>query len=306
MFISNTMERVDAEGDVCWALRIEGKLETYGRHGRLANRKLSHYFDAVLVEVQMREGEPEVIEWRNSPTQPESDGFEVRRRGIPFSPAVKIILQLANQPERFKVAQPLAQTLGLEYGTRPEVILAVWQYIKLHKLQESEEKKNVLNDDAFKRAFGVEQMTFGEIPEVITPHLLPLDPIVIDYQLDLVHGGGLVVHDVEVELEDPSKSARPAFTANGVALQREMGLVDQKMAECVSAIKTSMASTRILDAFAKDPVACTSQLLAKQSADYEVVVGDVSISPEDLNRAALFDTDDTAQAVQIMLQSMKL
>lgn len=312
IFVSNTTEDVQLDsGETVpsWILRVEGKLETYGRHGRLANRKLSHYFQSMHVEFEPAAGgEKELVEWSNGPGVLESDGFELRRQGIPGSRRVTIILRLANSPETFRLAPGLATVLAMETGSRPEVILALWQYIKLHKLQESDDKKQILNDRALTDLFGTERMTFSELPEVIQPHLLPLEPIVIEYDLVLDGSGGdLVVQDVEVELEDPNK-ARPPVSPAIASLQREIGMADQRMAECIGALRTAQATTKILESFAQDPIACAQQLVARQTADLEMVVGegDLSVNREDLNRAAAFDGDDIDGAIASLLSSTHL
>jgi len=307
LFISNGVEEVrldSGEAALSWILRIEGKLETYGRHGRLANRKLSHYFTSVLVEFEQRAGEPEVVEWNSTGKVGESDGFELRRQGLPASKQVRLVLRLANVPERYKLSPGLATVLALATASRPECVLALWQYIKLHKLQESDEKKQVLNDKALTSLFGVEKMSFSELPDVIQPHLLPLDPIEILYELDLEQtGSSLLVQDVEVEVEDPNRT-RPPPSATIAALQRELGMLEQRLAECVGALRTACSTVRVLEAFAGDPVGCAGQLVARQTADLETVVGQgVSIVREDLNRAATFDGDDTDAALSALLSS---
>lgn len=312
IFVSNTTEDVQLEsGETVpsWILRVEGKLETYGRHGRLANRKLSHYFQSMHIEFEPAGGgEKELVEWSNGPGVPESDGFELRRQGVPGSRRVTIVLRLAASPETFRLAPGLATVLALETGSRPEVVLALWQYIKLHKLQESDEKKQILNDRALTELFGTDRMTFSELPDLVQPHLLPLEPVVIDYDLVLDGSGGdLLVQDVEVELEDPNKT-RPPVAPAIAALQREIGMAEQRLSECVGALRTAQATARVLEAMARDPVACAAQLMARQTADLEVVVGEgeVAVGREELNRASVFDGDDIDGAIASLLAGTHL
>jgi len=308
LFISNSVEEVEVDGETIpgWCLRIEGKLETYGRHGRLASRKLSHYFHSLHVEFEQKENEPkELVEWINGPNATETDGWEIRRSGLPFNKKVIIVLRFSDMPTRFKLSEGLANVLSMQTGNKPEVILALWQYIKLHKLQESDEKKQILNDAALKSLFRCDKMAFSDLPNVIHQHLLPLDPVHIEYDLDLEHGG-LIIQDVEVELEDPSKS-RPAATPSIAAIQREIGLIDQRISECVSAMKTAQSAARVLQSFAKDPITCANTLISRQIADLEMVVGeDLSIVREDLNKASAFDGEDIDQAVTSFLQTMRI
>ncbi len=310
LFVSNTVESVQLDsGEPLpgWALRIEGKLETYGRHGRLANRKLSHYFQSLHVEFNPNPdgtGETTLIEWINGPNVAESDGFEVKRTGTPSNKRVTIVLKLSNLPERFKLSTGLSTVLSMPTGSRPEIVLAVWQYIKLHKLQESDEKKTILNNGPLRELFGVEKMNFSDIPSMIQPHLLPLDPVVIEYDLNFEHGGGLLVTDFEVELDDPAKS-RPPVTPSIASIQRELGIIDQRVSECIGAMKTSHYSFKVLEMFAEEPLGTVNALVARHTADVETIVGDVSISREDLNRASVYDGEDIDQAISTLLASMR-
>jgi SWI/SNF-related matrix-associated actin-dependent regulator of chromatin subfamily D len=45
------------------------------------------------------------------------------------------------QPPQFRLDTRLARLLSLTNGTRQTIIHAMWQYIKTHKLQDSEERE---------------------------------------------------------------------------------------------------------------------------------------------------------------------
>lgn len=75
------------------------------------------------------------------------DGFEIRRRGDE-NVDVRILLTLDYNPERFKVAAPLAKLLAI---TAPEskagLVNKLWQYIKTQKLLDAEDKRLINLDD---------------------------------------------------------------------------------------------------------------------------------------------------------------
>jgi SWI/SNF-related matrix-associated actin-dependent regulator of chromatin subfamily D len=50
------------------------------------------------------------------------------------------------KPQQFKLDPRLTQILGLTTATRPAIIQALWQYIKTHKLQSSQEKEFIQCD----------------------------------------------------------------------------------------------------------------------------------------------------------------
>jgi SWI/SNF-related matrix-associated actin-dependent regulator of chromatin subfamily D len=65
---------------------------------------------------------------------------------LPASIEVKVHLHLDTSPERYKVVQPLAGIIGLTHGTRTEIVQAVWAYIKLHGLQDRDDRRRIRNE----------------------------------------------------------------------------------------------------------------------------------------------------------------
>ena len=70
--------------------------------------------------------------------------------------------------------QPSAE-LGAVVGTdklpRSEVISKVWDYIKSHKLQNPENKREILADDKLKKVFGKDKVTMFEMNKYISQHV---------------------------------------------------------------------------------------------------------------------------------------
>lgn len=76
--------------------------------------------------------EGDLVEWlRPSSASPnDTDGFEVRRVGeTPVQ--CRVLLQLDQQPERFKLSPALSDLLGVRAETRQQIIVLLWQYIKV-------------------------------------------------------------------------------------------------------------------------------------------------------------------------------
>lgn len=74
------------------------------------------------------------------------DGFEVKRRGD-SNVELKILLYLDQQPEKHKLSPPLSQLLDIHTDTLPNVIMALWQYIKSHRLQDADDRRIVVCDE---------------------------------------------------------------------------------------------------------------------------------------------------------------
>ena len=70
--------------------------------------------------------------------------------------------------------QPSAE-LGAIVGTdklpRSEVISKVWDYIKKHKLQNPENKREILADASLKKVFGKDKVTMFEMNKYIAAHV---------------------------------------------------------------------------------------------------------------------------------------
>lgn len=73
-----------------------------------------------------------------------------------------------------KPVQPskeLAAIVGSEPLPRTEVISKVWDHIRTHKLQNPENKREILADDKLKAVFGQDKATMFEMNKLLSPHL---------------------------------------------------------------------------------------------------------------------------------------
>ena len=87
--------------------------------------------------------------------------------------------------------------------------IALWQYIKTHKLQDPNEREYVNCDPFLRQIFQAERMKFAEIPQRLNPLLHPPDPIVINH-LITVEGQApdqkkTACYDIDVEVDDTLK-----------------------------------------------------------------------------------------------------
>lgn len=265
----------------------------------------------------------EIVEWNsstpsNTDVNKNCDGFEIRR-GIKHGSSVeesiscKIHLQFDFSPERFRLAPELASLLNLTLATRSAIVVAMWQYIKLHKLQESDEKKIINNDAALQALFQIPKMSFSDIPVLMEPYLLPPEPLVISYEIKLAKdlenlttatatasssSSGFDVLDqvfeVEVDVED-GKSLPRTFLPP--AILRDMAFHDGRIREILEALQISHTNHKLLTSFATDPVSTAQQLLKTAVHDYETVIGDVPVTLDELTGAEYFNTEIMEQAV---------
>jgi upstream activation factor subunit UAF30 len=68
-------------------------------------------------------------------------------------------------------SKELAAVVGASPMPRTEVVSKVWEYIKKHKLQNAENKREILADDKLKAVFGKDKVTMFEMNKFLAQHL---------------------------------------------------------------------------------------------------------------------------------------
>jgi upstream activation factor subunit UAF30 len=77
-------------------------------------------------------------------------------------------------PALMKPLQPspqLSAVVGAKPLPRPEVVSKVWDYIKKNKLQNPENKREILADDKLQGVFGKKKVTMFEMNKHLAQHL---------------------------------------------------------------------------------------------------------------------------------------
>ncbi len=77
-------------------------------------------------------------------------------------------------PALMKPLQPskeLSAIVGSSPLPRPEVVSKIWDYIKKNKLQNPENKREILADDKLQAIFGKKKVTMFEMNKHIAQHL---------------------------------------------------------------------------------------------------------------------------------------
>ncbi|KAG1245416.1 hypothetical protein G6F68_015067 [Rhizopus microsporus] len=95
----------------------------------------------------------------------------------------RIILHLDHNPQRYKLSPALSDLLDAKVENKLQIVMGIWNYCKVHKLQDHEDKRIIRCDNRLAQLFGYPQVHFSQIPELINQHLTRPDPIVIDYTI---------------------------------------------------------------------------------------------------------------------------
>lgn len=124
--------------------------------------RFSHFFRAITVDFDRTRSQTTAepsIEWKkpersqggpNAPPVADFDEFTFKRNG---DENVNITINLFRheEPERFLLSPDLAAIVDMREATRTDIVMSLWEYIKLNNLQEDEEKRNFRCDDLLKR-----------------------------------------------------------------------------------------------------------------------------------------------------------
>ncbi len=65
----------------------------------------------------------------------------------------------------------LAAVVGEGTMARGEVVSKVWEYIKAHKLQNPDDRREIVADDKLRRVFGKDRVTMFEMNKHLAAHL---------------------------------------------------------------------------------------------------------------------------------------
>jgi len=278
-----------------WILKIEGKLldNSPGKKNTPIDKKFSSFVKRVIVELdrdQTLYPEGNIIEWNKKPGLAEIDGFEIKRTGDTDVNA-KILIEMDYAPHKYKLSEDLSKLLDIKLDTKPNVIMALWQYIKYHKLQDSDDKRIINNDEELKQIFKVNQMTFPQMPELINYHLLPPDPIVIEYKIRMNEkqpDEAEYAYDIEVEVDDVVRNRISSVVSVLQENTKEYMEMDEKVSKIIQAINNCKLKRDFMMSFVNDPVTFINQWVASQARDYEVVLGDIHINKEESRHSEFF------------------
>ncbi len=71
-------------------------------------------------------------------------------------------------PEKFKLSPALTEILGIEIGTHPRIIVAIWHYVKAKKLQNPYDPSFFACDPPLQKVFGEKKMKFSMVTQKIS------------------------------------------------------------------------------------------------------------------------------------------
>ena len=130
---------------------------------------------------------------------------------------IKIYLYLSYHIQEFILTPKLSEILGIEQGTRPQILYHLWQYIKLNSLQDNENPKIVINNKQLMDIFGCEKMEISSLTSRLCDHLKTPPPILIEFNVqDLCedYTKNQILKDIKITIDDPFCNNLLGFLSN--------------------------------------------------------------------------------------------
>lgn len=253
------VESNSAASTPSWTLRVEGQASDP------MDKKLTSFFRRVVVQLDPAlYPENHTIEWdRAQDHSLEADGFEIHREGD-RELKVKILLDIAYSPPRYKLDSTLAELLRIHTETRSRVILKLWQYIRTKGKQDEKDPHLFHLDEPLQKLFQRDKITFQQMPSFLQDYLAPADPIEIDYEIKVSGDPLQNIRTFEIQVSDSKPS-------DSVAQSAEVTALDEKISRLVDQIDQHRTMRDVMVTFQKNPIRFLSDLAATQIHHHKVL-----------------------------------
>jgi SWI/SNF-related matrix-associated actin-dependent regulator of chromatin subfamily D len=203
------------------------------------------------------------------------------------------------QPPQFKLEPRLAKLLSIHTATRPVIIQALWQYIKLHKLQDNQEREYINLDKYLQQIFECDRIRFSDIPNKLHMHCMPPDPIVINHtiSIELNEPKRTCIYDIDVEIDDTLRDQMKTFmSASQTQSLAEVAQLDAKIHELIEMLNQLRINHEFFMSFSEDPQEFINKWLISQSNDLKAMV-DTCGNPEEERKAQFYHESWTDEAI---------
>lgn len=289
-----------------WTLRIIGRIleEGIDPDAQAAAKpnpsapKFSSFFRRITVQLDPTlYPENHTIVWDGARASAHVEGFEIKRRGDMEFPAT-IRLEMNYTPEKYMLSPSLTDLLRIEVDTRPRIIAALWQYIKVKKLQDAADPSMIICDAPLQRIFGEERFKISSVSQKLSQHLLPPQPIHLEHRIKVSgHSpAGNACYDVAVDVPIPLQKEMNSFLAN-LERHKDIDMYDETIRTAIKKIHEHRRRRAFFLGFSQSPVDFINTLIASQTRDLKVVAGEASRNAERERRSDFYNQPWVEDAV---------
>eukprot|EP00250_Pteridium_aquilinum_P010738 c19600_g1_i1 orf=400-1836(+) len=289
-----------------WTLRIIGRILEDGIDPdvQAASKpnpsapKFSSFFRRITVQLDPNlYPENHQIVWDGARASAHVEGFEIKRKGDKEFTAT-IRLEMNYSPEKYKLSHALTDLLRIEVDTRPRIIAALWQYIKVKKLQDAADPSMIICDQPLQRIFGEERFKIASVSQKLSQHLQPPQPIHLEHRIKVSgHSpAGNACYDVAVDVPIPLQKEMSAFLTN-LERHKDIDMYDETIRTAIKKIHDHRRRRAFFLGFSQSPVDFINTLIASQSRDLKVVAGEASRNAERERRSDFYNQPWVEDAV---------
>ncbi|KAF5817213.1 putative transcription regulator SWI/SNF-BAF60b family [Helianthus annuus] len=313
IYVYNTFANQTQTGDrnennepPSWSLKIIGRILQNGSdsdstlvlRNPTTSPKFSSFFKKITIYLDQNQyPENHVILWESSRALTLNEGFEVKRKGDKEFTAI-IRFEMNYVPEKFKLSPLLSEILGLEIETRSRIIFAIWQYVKVKKLQISTDTSYFTCDPPLRKLFGEEKVKFSMVSQKISQHLSPPPPIHLEHKIKLSGDNpiGNTCYDVLVDLPISLDKDMSTFLEN-LEKHREIDACDEAICSAIKKIHEHRRRRAFFLGFSQSPGEFIDGFVESQSMDLKTAAGDATRNAEKEQRAEFYNQPWVEDAV---------
>eukprot|EP00644_Phytophthora_capsici_P001010 jgi/Phyca11/535901/estExt2_fgenesh1_pg.C_PHYCAscaffold_430052 len=282
-----------------WTLKIEG-IDAAAQEPTTV--KFSSYFRKASIELDPHLYSDHVIEWTSfQKTSHDVDGIEVSRTGN-TAHTVKIKLLPAQTPERFTISPELTAAIGQYLGpakayTKKDIVLGMWEYIKLRNLIKEDDCRVVRCDDRLVGVLKCVSLPFTSIIVALKQHLSPINAIDLEYTLSLSSACDSELldekfFDISVAATSELDKARAIALKESEDLQqdqkKELSLLQEQEVDILERLQSYTLKKEWMDQFAQDPCGFMADVKKSQSADEEILAAETELDEFSIPRPQVF------------------
>ncbi|KAG7390549.1 hypothetical protein PHYPSEUDO_007489 [Phytophthora pseudosyringae] len=270
-----------------WTLKIEGIDAAAGE----PTIKFSSYFRKASIELDPHMYADHVIEWTSfQKTSHDVDGLEVSRTGS-TAHTVKIKLLPAQTPERFTISPELEAAIGQYLGpskayTKQDIVLAMWEYIKLRNLIKDDDCRVVVCDARLGQVLNCVSLPFTSIIVALKQQLTPINAIDLEYTLSLSKACESELLDEK--FFDISVAATPELDRTRARAlkecdelqqdqKKELALLKEQEVDILERLQMYTRKKEWMTQFAQDPCGFMEDVKKSQLADEEILAAEAEL-----------------------------
>eukprot|EP00808_Paulinella_micropora_P015841 g56158.t1 len=331
LYISTEFQDVEDE-DANWTLRIQGQLmeKESPPVAKFSSQLVasdfvskllvaSDFVSKLVVELDPAVYPPSLssAQWHKALSPSTCDGWLLKRVGDQEVQA-KISVYLHHSPPEYKLSRPLSALLGITMGCKLKVLQALFSYIERENLQDAAEPARLNPNASLAKIVGSESLELKDLPSKLASHLLPPDPIVIDYTIrwatdenepqGMPGDAGLEVFDIPVDFPDRN------LDLHNMAKDKEADDLEKRIAQLIKELHQIQQKRDFLRAFCESPLNTIETLISVRALDAMGAESSLSAThhfepspqPEHLRRADQFQSEWLADAVDRYLEARRV